>query len=97
MLQTNLVLHCQQYYKRAGRGTSVKINGVLPKSSVGNGLPVCEVYVWSVGVECVCGEVVSVCVWSVGVECVCEQGVIQDFEIEGGNVAKKRSTVSIPC
>ena len=80
MLQTNLVLHCQQYYKRAGRGTSVKINGVLPKSSVGNGLPVCEVYVWSVGVEC-----------------VCEQGVIQDFEVKGGNVAKKRSTVSIPC
>ena len=27
--------------------------------------------------------------WSVGVECVCEQGVIQDFEVEGGNVAKK--------
>ena len=35
--------------------------------------------------------------WSVGVECVCEQGVIQDFEVEGGNVAKKRSTVSILC
>ena len=38
-----------------GRGTSVKINGVLPKSSVGNGLPVCDVCVecvWSVGVEC---------------------------------------------
>ena len=30
-------------------------------------------------------------------ECVCEQGVIQDFEVEGGNVAKKRSTVSILC
>ena len=36
-------------------------------------------------------------VWSVGVECGCEQGVIQDFEVEGGNVAKKRSTVSILC
>ena len=34
--------------------------------------------------------------WSVCV-CGCEQGVIQDFEVEGGNVAKKRSTVSIPC
>ncbi len=46
-----------------GRGTSVKINGALPKSSVGNGLPVCEVcvggivWVWSV---CM-GECVSVC------------------------------------
>ena len=30
-------------------------------------------------------------------ECVCEQRVIQDFEVEGGNVAKKRSTVSILC
>ena len=43
-----------------------------------------------VGVECVWGG-------CVGVECVCEQGVIQDFEVEGGNVAKKRSTVSILC
>ena len=46
------------------------------------------------GVECVC------------VECVCEQGVIQDFEVEGGENKtsvtrtfwlKKRSNISIPC
>ncbi len=57
-------------------------NEVLPKSSVGNGLPVCEVCVCvcvcggCVGVECVCGEVVS----------VCEQRVIQDVEVEGGKI-----------
>ena len=50
-----------------GRGTSVK-NEVLPKSSVGNGLPVCEVCV------CVC---VCVCV-GVGVcVCVCEGWEVQ--------------------
>ena len=48
-------------------------NEVLPKSSVGNGLPcVCV----CVCVECVCGEVVS----------VCEQGVTQNFEVEGGKI-----------
>ena len=54
-------------------------NEVLPESSVGNGLPVCEVCV------CVCG--CGVCVWGGCVSvCVCEQGVIQDFEVEGGKI-----------